>query len=1825
MNRFINFLRAGMIRNRKEPNFLMGIYPDWKQASKALRLLRRNRFFRSACISVSKDGRRRVTNHLPVFVPALLISVGILTISVLMGEYSLASAALIAGACCLIGVVLGPKLKLALPGNVIEEYAPKVFGGEAMLLVQCASNDVAHLNNLLQSIEAGKPILFVIRPYLTDEVRGVQTQHEMLSAEQLGLYATACAVRHKLSPPMKPQVSFLKQLSHYERTLENVRTDLAQAGDLEQSISSSAEWLLDNAYIIQNHIHDIRRNLPSRYHEIFPALDGEAGDFNLRILRLALEIANKTDGNITAGSMHTFLDSYQKSLPLSIAELWAFPLMVRYALIEDLAHQSLRVSQHQHDREWAHFWANRLLSAAHRCPERVPMIFSEINGKGFLGKAHFILHLMDQIVGEEAIFSEAQHWIKERGESSFADIIRREHARQSAKQISIANDVNSLRRLAQLDWRESFEKLSLVEAVLRQDTVYAMSDFATRDACRRAVEAIARHSKSQELDVAERAVQYSRPHVSDRHGHVAYFLIDKGRKRLESSFGYKSPLPEHRLRWMLEHSSLLYFSGIAGGIVVLLSVGLVQAVQNGIRFWPLLGFAVASLLPASEVSIQISNYVLSRWIPPHFIPRMSFHSGIPDEFRTLVVVPTILLTPESTRCDIERLEVRYLANREKNLLFALLTDFADAPSREMPADPELLGIAVRGIEGLNARYPNGQFFLFHREREWCATERKWIGWERKRGKLEDLNRYLNCEMRGPIRNFLKVGSADALQRVRFVITLDADTKLPHQSALRLVEAMAHPLNRAVFSPDGRTICDGYGIIQPRVVAGLPSIATSRFASMFANAGGTDPYARAISDPYQDLFGESIFIGKAIYDVRAFHQILSGAFPEQTLLSHDLIEGNYLRVGFDSTVLLFEQFPSNYQTFCHRQHRWIRGDWQIAEWILPRVPDGNGERATNPLSKINRWKILDNLRRSLVPPACILVLAGSWLIMPNSLFWNFFIALAIWLPAITPIPTRVREGMKGYFFVWRNQALEFLRAIVTTSLLPCQSWISVDAAIRAWIRRYITHRNLLQWETAQAVHWRSANNRKEILIRTGIISAGTILWTAVLAYRGFSVWAAAAPYLVLWFLSPLVFHWINLPMRPKKICELKKTDQLYLRKIARSTWRFFDDLVGPQSHWLPPDNIQESPRVEVAYRTSPTNIGIWLLSATAAYDFGFLTQDQFVERLSASFQSICRLETHRGHLLNWYDIKTLQPLLPRYVSTVDSGNLLASLWTLDRGLAELRSSPIVRPDSLKGLADAASLLDEWIQKCPSVSNATRSALSDICQWCRQDCGGLQLSWELIHKVDATCSQYLTPEKANGQICPEDPKTAEEIKYWIDTIVSSAREWASLMKRYFGWVPLLCEPPGNIRQSLASDRLICRLLGGTSLSLAVLASEDTNPLSQIGQKLDVLSDDSFEWKAELKRKISQAQSCAREMLGKIESTLDRSRHLQEEMRLGRLYDADRKLFVVGQQVDESPQTSSHYDLLASEARLTSLLAIARGEIPPEHWQALGRPFGIFSGHKFLYSWSGSMFEYLMPLIFTGSYENSLLRHACDEAVSIQIKYGRSQGVPWGISESAFSDLDIHRIYQYRAFGVPVLGLRRDPGEDLVVAPYATALALMVDPLAAIKNMKQLECQGLYGSRGFYEAIDYSREGREGKRGTIVQAYMGHHQGMSLLSMDNVLLNNRIQRRFRADPSARAVESLLYEGIPPSRDVTYLSPAEEKPPSRLIARTAESIAKPSCNEQTPNPPDSTVFEWRLFVHDNQFGRRIQPMAGFRPYTLAGGSDARSLGRLLLYPGSG
>ncbi|HSO73038.1 MAG TPA: glycosyl transferase, partial [Thermodesulfobacteriota bacterium] len=791
------------------------------------------------------------------------------------------------------------------------------------------------------------------------------------------------------------------------------------------------------------------------------------------------------------------------------------------------------------------------------------------------------------------------------------------------------------------------------------------------------------------------------------------------------------------------------------------------------------------LFPASQLALEVLNYLVTRLLPPRTLPKMDFEAtGIPDPFRTLVVVPIMLTAAETIRAEVEKLEIRYLANKEDNLLFSLFTDFTDADQAQGADDTRYLRMVTQGLEALNRRYGGARFYLFHRERTWSESEQKFIGWERKRGKLEELNRLIDGTRPEGSDRLVRVGDPGQLADVRFIITLDSDTQLPPGTARRMIETLAHPLNQPRFDAEGRVVA-GYTIIQPRVSPTLPSTSASPFTRLFADAVGIDPYTKAVSDVHQDLTGEGSYHGKGIYEVRAFSRVLTGRFPEARVLSHDLIEGAHVRVGLASDIELYDEFPRTYRSYINRQHRWIRGDWQIADWIFPRVPLAEGGRGHNPLSGFARWKIFDNLRRSLLPAAILGLLITSWLMAPQ-IGWIAVLLVTVQLliqPLAQPFTmATTRQGWKG--FSLSKLVHDLRRAAVDATLLPHQAGLALDAILRVAYRRLLSHRGLLQWASAQARPGRDRDSLSQFVLSMGLASLFTGIVGAALLYWSPSSLASAGPWLFLWFLSPL-FGWL-LNLRPQAQPQqslLTEKDRRFLRLVARRTWRYFSDFVGEETSWLPPDNYQVSPRNHLAMRTSPTNIGLWMVSTLAACDFGYLTVDEVTEKLTRTMKTIAKLERYEGHLLNWYDIQTLSPLEPRYVSAVDSGNLLGALWSLEQGLDELLRAPVLNGKAFEGLRDTGEIMNR-VSPAEDLSRPEAQTFKELKRSGEDPPAHLVEALHLLRRLGGCV-------KTPSEEAPESAALEGEAVYWARQRDQQVLAWQSIVDRYLIWVEILAE--------------------------------------------------------------------------------------------------------------------------------------------------------------------------------------------------------------------------------------------------------------------------------------------------------------------------------------------------------------------------------------------------------------------------------------------------
>ncbi|MEO7143770.1 MAG: glycosyl transferase, partial [Bryobacteraceae bacterium] len=1268
------------------------------------------------------------------------------------------------------------------------------------------------------------------------------------------------------------------------------------------------------------------RHLPRQYYKILPTLNSQGA--TIRVSELTYDLVTQTNHTLNEANIVDFVGAYQTVEPLNIAELWALPLLLRLALIEALARFAQRISAAQQLREAAYFWANRLAAGVRQGPEVFTRILNRMEMESVALKPHFVSCLAEQLQGEENALAPLQHWLEERLQTPLTEVVSSEHAQEAAERASIANAFKSLRAFAQIEFANIFESVSLVEAELRQDPAgnYPESDFPTRDQCRRMVEDISRRSGSDELIIARTAVELAAAADDARGRLVASYLLSDRIVQLESKVGARLPLRRKLTRGLRRNATPFYLTAVAALTISFLAITMTLAWDMGVRNTAIrIVLCALAAFPLSELALQIINALVISLLPPDKLPKMDFQHGIPPRNSTLVMIPMMLSSAEVVQHEIEKLEVRFLGNQESNLWFGLFADFTDAETESAAGDDALVRVAHQGIEALNKRYPGDRFVLFHRPRSWSETEQRWIGRERKRGKIEDLNAYLCGE--GPA-DLLAAGRLPPA--IRYVISLDADTQLPPGAARRMIETIAHPLNQVEIDPVTRVRRRGFTIIQPRVSIPLPGATATRFTQVFADTTGTDPYCQSVSDAHQDLFGQAGFLGKAIYDVPAFHAILGRRFPPETLLSHDLIEGAHAGVALASDIELFESLPLDYSSYSQREHRWIRGDWQIAPWIFPRVPSADGGVISNPLTAIGRWRIFDNLRRSLVPVASLLLLLLGWLISAAPGVWSLVVGVAVAIPAIAPLLDRVARRLQGAVRSWHGAGDEIARAVVTIALLPHQAWVTVDAIARVLYRRHVTHRNLLEWKTAEMAQASSGQHVSATPRQLLIAAAASAVLTIVLYVHG--EFAPTGLFTALWIVSPAIVKWLAVPVPTRHQHRVTGADAMLLRNAARRTWRYFDDLVTPSTHWLPPDNSQLALRIEVAQRTSPTNIGLWLTSALAAFDLGYLTLDDFEYRCSQTMATLDRLEQYEGHLLNWYDTGTLEPLRPRYVSTVDSGNLLASLWVFEQGCSGAVTAPLLGRLSLTGLADTLAALAEVCGNDSSVA----APLKELGRLCRGDADGYDIVSRL--RLALVPGQQLA-HTSDWHVAPGD-----ERNYWVSCLVRELAAWLQMADRYVPWMETLAAAPDSFLRILGEGAVKLRRQALTSMpSLTDLAKGTSKPMNALlaMRRTPQLPPPVSAWLNQVAAEYERARTNAAQAVENLRTAAAKAGRLADGIDMRFLYDTKTRLFGIGYAVGGPLEFNSHYDLLASECRLASLAAIAKGDVPVEHWFALGRP--------------------------------------------------------------------------------------------------------------------------------------------------------------------------------------------------------------------------------------------------------------------------------------------
>ncbi|MEZ4421931.1 MAG: glucoamylase family protein [Gemmatimonadota bacterium] len=1522
----------------------------------------------------------------------------------------------------------------------------------------------------------------------------------------------------------------LRELVEAGASLVDTYELLARAAARGVETGPAAHWLLDNFYVLRDQRREVIRHLRGAFFRELPYLGTGPSAGRPRAYALADDFVAALDGSVGATNLTEFLLAYQRILPLRLAELWALPDALRIVLLLRLRRLAEQVRQDHLTRRQARQWAERIAAQAEAGAMEASWELKRLldqEGAEVLSPP-FLVALIDrlQVQGPDVI--PIREWLEDRLTTlgvEVQDLTRQETQRQ----VSVGNAVAALRWSADARWGPLIERVSAIEHALQDDPsgVYPRMDLETRNLYRQRVERLARHAQREEEEVAAEVVARARGapggHPSALDGrHVGHYLVGEGAPAFARELGSRPPLRLRLLAAAEQHPGVAYLGTVALTTTVALLAALAVAAGRGISAGMLILVGLAAFLPLLDLGVAATNRLVAWLVPPRRLPKMDADTGLDDADRALIVIPGLLRSVEEAAELVEQLEIHARANPAGRFRFALLTDPPDAEARVMPGDAAPVEAARAAIRRLNAHDHDDwgdRFFLLHRERRWSPSERVWMGWERKRGKLEELNRLL-CDPDAETSFTVVEGGLRALLArtpIRYVLTVDADTQLPPGSALDLVRTAAHPLNRPVYDRDAQRVTHGFGILQPRVSIHPASTHRSRFARIFSGLTGIDPYTTAVSDVYQDLFGEGIYTGKGLYDVDAFSSALAGVVPADTVLSHDLLESVFARAALVTDVEVFDDYPSGYLPWARRLHRWVRGDWQIARWLPGSVRGAAGEPRPNPITTLGRWQIVDNLRRSLTPPAMLVFLLVGWIALPRSpLFWSLValavLAFPVYVNLTSAVFARPRDVTWRSYFAGVDRDLE--RYLVQTGLtivfLAHTAVVSLDAGVRALWRILVTRRGLLEWTTASDVE-RSAPATLGAYVRA---MAPSILWTvaslALVMLLEPDAWIAAVPFLTAWIAAPFLGWWLSQPVEEREAA-LGAADHSWLRVRGRRTWSFFERFTNAQTGWLPPDNVQENPLRGAAPRTSPTNIGLGLLATQAAWDFGWVSQEELIERLEGAARTIDGLDTHAGHLFNWYDVRDGRTLWPRYVSTVDSGNLAACLVALAGGLHDVLEAPWPNPELAEGVRDTLALCAEHLESRGS---------------------GRRRKGELAEAL------------------------ADAITKALDARSDSAAGWARSVARLRPAVARLEAACGSSLPGSATlpSEGLGDPLAACVRSLGRLLRDEQRDLGAFVPASDGSEHDGAAGLAERQRRVStdppddpvrKALSARVERLQALRRwCIDRT--AATDFRA--LYDTSRDLFMIGLNLETLQPDAGHYDLLASEARLASFLAIAKGDVPVRHWFHLGRAATRTIDGSVLLSWSGSLFEYLMPRLLLGSWPSTLLDETCRGAVTVQRRYAERHGRPWGISESAYNTLNLDLDYQYRAFGVPGLGLKRGLSGDYVVAPYATALALMVTPRAARANLDRLEREGALGPWGFYESLDYTSERLPpGRSHAVVSTWMAHHQGMVLVSVANTVLQDVFRRRFHAAPSVRATELLLQERIPRRVEMSDPHPLE------------------------------------------------------------------------------
>ncbi len=1409
----------------------------------------------------------------------------------------------------------------------------------------------------------------------------------------------------------------------------------AQAVQAKQAITPAAEWLLDNFHLVEQQLRQIKDDLPPGYYRQLPKLkDGPFAGYP-RVFGLAWGYVAHTDSLMSGPVLARYVRAYQQVQPLMIGELWAVAITLRIVLVENMRRLAVQIVEGHEKRLQADAVVDAALSAQKTPGQSLLFAMQKAVAPYEAGPLSEIVaaQMAKRLRGSDPAQTPLFGWLEDRLNqqgTSIDEVIANAQLRLGASNVTMRNIVTSMRLVSEMDWADFFEEVSLVDVRLRVNPTFAEMDFATRNRYRTEIEILARRSGQTENAVTDACLALAGQGDTAQSRDPGHWLIGEGRGTLERKLGFKVPARLRLWRGIARYGLSGYLAAIAVVSVAMLALGLMLAGAAGAGVLALMLLAFTGFGLAVECGAAIVNTIVTRSVPPTPLPGLDLAKGIPPHLRTLVAVPVLLHDTDELATQIERLEVHHLSSSGGAVHYALLSDAMDADTETTAQDAALVSAATEAIARLNALYPSDdgdRFYFLHRRRLWNPSEGVWMGWERKRGKLAELNRLL----RGATDTSFDIISGAVPLDIRYVITLDADTRLLRGTVRQMIGKMAHPLNQARFDSDAKRVTGGYGILQPRVTASLPTGQEgSIYQRIFSSQGGIEPYAAAVSDVYQDLFEEGSFTGKGIYDVDAFEAALRGRVPENTLLSHDLFEGVFARAALASDIEVVEDFPSRYDVDTRRQHRWARGDWQLVPWIF-----GARQHDDGAIPAVGRWKMIDNLRRSLMAPLAITALLAGWLMAPAvAIVWTIVVVAMLALPRLLPLPFGIvpeRAGVtpRSHFAALGNDALIAISQIALSLVLLADTAVNMlDAISRTAWRLAISRRHLLEWVTAA----RSGGGAQPtVLTQYWRMAPGVSLGLGVCAVA----WAANAailpllvPFALAWLAAPGVAWFISQPQVAGAAVPLTAKQSRALRLIARRTWRYFETFVTAEENFLPPDNFQEIPKPAIATRTSPTNIGLYLLSTVVARDMGWIGQTAALLRMKDTLQTMQKMPRFRGHLYNWHDTRDLRVLEPAYVSSVDSGNLAGHLIAVAQACREWGRVPV--PDTVRreAVRDTIYLAQQSLQNAPAIA-------------------------ELAQVLDELALVADTPGTALQALLP-DAVRAMEIAQGLGEPGASIVFWTTAIHR----------------------------------CLADQLADLTHP-TDLG------------------------------LLAEVEAM---ARRFATEMEFGFLLEPDKKLLSIGFSLVTNRLDTNCYDLLASEARLASLFAIAKGDVDTRHWFRLGRAATPIGAGSALISWSGSMFEYLMPSLVMRAPAGSVLEQTNRLTVARQQSYGAALGVPWGISESSYNARDLEMTYQYSNFGVPGLGLKRGLSENRVIAPYATGLAAMIDPVGAEQNFARLAALGAEGRYGFYEAVDFTASRLQEKQDhAIVRSFMAHHQGMTITAIANTLQNGRLRDRFHAEP--------------------------------------------------------------------------------------------------------